>query len=520
MTTESPHTLTPAQLDGLLNGTLPISDAMRRQLVDLHDADPALFARQRTSLDAPLPFGDFLRAAFAVLEPSTVYKHGPHIDAIVEHLVAVTDGQIQKLIINIPPRHMKSLLVSVFWPAWMWTFNPAYKFIFASYDQRLATAHSVNTRDLMRSSWYQTEFGDAFNFKGDENLKQQFHNDHGGHRFATSVTGGATGHGGDAIVVDDPHNVQSVDSDTKRQTVLAWWDNAMSTRINDADTGVHIVVMQRLHEEDLTGHLLERGGYEALIIPERYEPDRNITTSIGYRDWRSRDGELIWPNRFSEVRVNEVNEGLGPYQTAGQKQQRPSPAGGHLVKSEWWNWYTEYPDDFDRIVASWDMTFDKPDKKLAPGERSYVVGQIWGQRGADFYLLDQFRDRIDFVESCEAVEAMIDKWPEARAKLVENKANGPAIISALKRKYAGLIPTEPGGSKLARFQADVVPVAHSGHVYLPAPTLVGAWINEFVTEAETFPASTNDDQVDAMGQALKYMAGKRPLYVKAASARY
>lgn len=485
----------------------------RRALVDAYDENPDLFAFQRTSRDAPMSFREFIPEAFGVIESKDRYVHGWHIDAIADHLVAVTDLEIRKLVINIPPRWMKSLIVAVMWPAWVWTFDPTFRWLFSAYQATLSTRDNKKTRELVNSTWYRERFGDVCEIKAGRSLQTYFETTAGGFRQATSVGGAGTGFGGDAVVSDDPHNVMQTESDVKRQYVLDWWDSQMSTRVHNPNTGVHVVVMQRIHESDLAGHLIESGDYEALIIPEKYEADETRGTSIGWSDPRSREGELGWPQQFSAEAVEAQNRILGPYQTAGQKQQRPAPKGGQFIKSAWWRWFDVYPADLDRLVQSWDMAFADPGDSRAPGELSFVVGQIWGQRGPDFFLLDQYRERVDFVETCAAVEAMIAKWPEARTKWIEDKANGPAVVATLKRKYSGIEAVPPEGSKLARFHATVVPLAASGNVYLPSPK-IAPWVSLYVKELETFPTSTNDDQVDASSQALLWMTRKRPLYVR------
>jgi hypothetical protein len=214
---------------------------------------------------------DFVRQAWHVLEPATPYVHGWHLDAISEHLEAVSRGWIRKLIINIPPRHMKSLSVSVFWPCWDWLQRPDRRYIYSSYAQRLSTRDSLKCRRLILSPWYQSHWGGLFQLTGDQNEKTRFENDKTGYRLATSVDGSNTGEGGDFIVADDPHNVRERESDIQRENVITWWDEVMSTRLNDPKTGARVVVMQRMHERDLSGHLLEQGGWEHLCLPARYE---------------------------------------------------------------------------------------------------------------------------------------------------------------------------------------------------------------------------------------------------------
>src|ERR1700676_2745578 len=248
---------------------------------------------------------EFVRQAWIVVEPSTPFVPGFHIDAIVEHLEAVTRGEIRNLLINVPPRHMKSLLVSVLWPAWEWIQHPERRWLFSSYAASLSIRDSIKCRTLIESPWYQTNWGDRFSLTGDQNAKARFENDRTGYRLATSVGGAATGEGGDRIVCDDPHNVQEAESDAVRQGTLDWWDVVMSTRLNDPRTAVKVIVMQRCHERDLSGHVLEQGGWEHLCLPAEYD-GTVFQSSIGWSDPREQAGELLWPERFGRAEIVDL----------------------------------------------------------------------------------------------------------------------------------------------------------------------------------------------------------------------
>lgn len=443
----------------------------------------------------------FVRLAWHVVEPATVYVPNWHIDAICEHLEAVSRGEIRNLLINMPPRHMKSLLCSVFWPAWEWTTSPHVRWLYASYAQSLSTRDSLKCRRLIESPWYQERWGDVYQLADDQNLKMRFENDRTGYRIATSVGGAATGEGGDRIIADDPHNALEAPSAAIRESTLAWWDETMSTRLNNQRTGTKVIVMQRLHEKDLSGHVLAQGGYEHLCLPAEYEGTK-VYTSIGWSDPRTEPGELLCPERFGPVELAALKVALGSYGAAGQLQQRPAPAEGGLLKRTWWGFYRERPARFDEVLQSWDMAFK--DTKSS----DYVVGQVWGRIGAEKYLLDQVRDRMDFPATVQAVRTLTAKWPQAHAKLVEDKANGPAVIAQLKREIAGLIAVEPEGGKVARVNA-VSPTIEAGNVYLPDPS-IAPWIGDFLTECSQFPNGAHDDQVDAMSQALNRMQQHGP----------
>ena len=280
----------------------------------------------------------FVRQAWAGVEPSTPFVPGWHIDAIVEHLEAVTRGQIRNLLINVPPRHMKSLLVSVFWPAWEWTRWPERRWLYSSYGAQLSIRDSVQCRRLIESPWYQARWGDRFALTSDQNTKGRFDNDRSGYRLSTSVGGAVTGEGGDRIVCDDPNNVNEVESDSVRKATNDWFDVVMSTRVNDPKTAGKVVVMQRCHQQDLSGHLLEQGDWEHLCLPAEYEGPPCVT-SIGWGDPRLEHGELLWPERFGAQEIESLKRSLGSYAAAGQLQQRPSPAGGGLLKRHWFRFW-------------------------------------------------------------------------------------------------------------------------------------------------------------------------------------
>ena len=271
----------------------------------------------------------------AVLEPATPFVPGWHIDAIIEHLEALTRGQLRNLVINVPPRHMKCLLVSVFWPAWEWIRWPARRWLFSSYGAQLSIRDSVKCRRLIESPWYQATLGRPFCAHRRPESEVRFENNRSGYRLSTSVGGAATGEGGDRMVCDDPHNVQEAESDAVRKCTIEWWDTVMCTRVNDPKTAAKVIVMQRCHQQDLSGHLLEQGGWEHLCCPRSTKAPRRAT-SIGWRDPRRRHSELLWPERFGPPgdRVAEAQ----PRQLRGGGPAAAAPLasrGRDLLKRHW-----------------------------------------------------------------------------------------------------------------------------------------------------------------------------------------
>jgi predicted phage terminase large subunit-like protein len=460
---------------------------------------------------------EFVRQAWHVIEPATVFVPGWHIDAIVDHLEAVTRGDIRNLLINVPPRHMKSSLVSVLWPAWEWLLHPARRWLFSSYAATLSIRDSVNCRRLIESPWYRSRWGHVFRLTGDQNAKTRFDNNRSGYRLSTSVGGAVTGEGGDRIVCDDPHNVADVASDPMRNSAIDWWDIAMSTRVNDPKTSAMVIVMQRCHQRDLSGHLLEKGNFEHLCLPAEYEGPGRVT-SIGFSDPRREIGELMWTDRFGPKEIADLKISLGSYGAAGQLQQRPSPAGGGIFKRHWFRYFQpmganlppvvvrmpdgtqmsipaiEVPHLVDEQIQSWDCTFKDLDTS------DYVVGQLWARKGAHFLLGDQFRARTDCPGTVKAIRLMTAKWRGTLAILIEDKANGSAVIQMLSHEIPGLLPVNPQGGKIARAAA-VSPLVEAGNIYLPHPDYA-PWVNGFIEECVQFPSGAHDDQVDAMTQAL------------------
>lgn len=440
----------------------------------------------------------FVRQAWPVIEPGTPYRANWHIDAICAHLEAVARGEIRNLLINMPPRMMKSIAVSVMFPAWVWLRAPEKRFLYSSYSASLATAHSLATRRVVASDWYRARWGDRFALAGDQNLKTRFENDQRGELIATSVGGLATGTGGDFVVVDDPHNVQEAESDAVRRSTLEWWDRVMSTRLNDPKTGARIIVMQRVHHHDLAGHVLAQGGYEHLCLPMEYEPTDRVT-GIGWADPRTAPGELLWPDRVGPAEVADLQVRMGARAYAGQQQQRPAPAAGDLIKRAWIRRYrrADLPVRFDLVAQSWDLTFKRTDAG------SFVVGQVWGALGARRWLLDQFRARVDFPGTLAAMRALRAAWPATVAVLVEDQANGPAVLATLADELPGLIPVHPQGGKASRLNA-VAPLFEAGDVLVPEDD-EAPWVAGWVEEVVAAPNGAHDDQPDAASQALTWL---------------
>lgn len=491
----------------------------------------------------------FIREAWPILEPATPFVDTWHIDCVAEHLEAVSRGELLRLIINVPPRTMKSLTSAVFWPAWEWLEHPWVRWLFASYASQLSQRDSLKMRRLIKSEGGREEgtifqrigyqgvlrllHDEPWQLAGDQDVKTKYETTATGMRLATSVGAMATGEGGDRIGIDDPLSASQARSDKERKAANTWWDETMSSRFNNSRAAA-VIVMQRLHELDLTGHLLSKGGWHHLCLPAEYEPshpfvypdsvklpDREETVEVDGKpevvvrpgaklpgDPRTEEGDLLDPERLGVERLVELLKDQGSYGYAGQMQQRPAPAEGGMFKAHWWKrWREGELPSFERKVASWDMRFSDSQEAAS----SYVVGQVWGVAGADRYLLAQIRARLSFTESLSAVEAL-ERFIHTPGKLVEKKANGAAVIDTLRKKVPGLIAIEPEGGKEVRAAA-AEPLVEAGNVYIPAADYIPAppgyepshVESDFIHECRVFPNGAHDDQVDAMSQFLNWI---------------
>lgn len=477
-----------------------------------HDNLEELF--QKTSeigLDIELAsrsYADFVDIAWDIVEPSRPMVWGWHNDAICEHLQAVYEGQLRRLVINVPPGTMKSLGCCVFFPAWVWSQDPRKKFIFASYSDTVSLRDSKRCKRLIEHAWYQERWGDKYQLFRDDRAAGKYANDKGGFRLATTVKGGVTGEHADIQVVDDPTKPLEVTksmhvAQTALDEVKTWWGETMSSRLVDFETSARIVIMQRLHEDDLAGHLLKEGGYEHLMLPMEFEPKRKCYTSIGFEDPRTKEGELLCPARIPAEAVEQTKRELGSRGAHAQLQQNPTPAEGSIIKAHWAKYYQIIPKRFTLMIQSWDCTFKDGTTN------DFVCGQVWGVVDSEYYLVDQIKERMGFVDTCKAIRALTLKWPKATYKIVEDKANGPAVVDALRKQIPGFKLVNPEGGKIARVHA-VEPIWESGNVYLPCPEMA-PWVyapDGFLDEITGFPARAHDDQVDAMSQALIFLETK------------
>lgn len=502
---------------------------------DPRSMDPKLQLLDLDRADCEESLYEFLKTAWKYIDPSP-WKDGWPIAAVCEHLQAVVDGEIRRLIINIPPRCAKSSTTSVALPAWCWaqgnrgpTSGPGVPFLYASYADKLSLRDSVKCRRLIESPWYQRHWGNRYQLTTDQNTKSRFSNNQGGERLITSIGAGVTGEGGNIIVVDDPNAANEAFSEATIQSTIDWWDQTMPTRLNDMQTGAYIIIQQRLSENDLSGHILEKDSdnWTQLVLPMRFERDRQAVTSIGWKDPRSVEGELLWPERFSEESVQSLEKSMGPWISAGQLQQRPEPAGGGVIKSDWWKvWERDKFPPMDFVLGTLDTaytmkTVNDPSamivwgvfsgEKAAPLQRvvnadhrqqPVNVSKSYEQGAPAAMMMHAWRERLEFHELVKkTVESAIAL--KIDVLLIENKAAGISVAQEIRRLYANekfsvRLFDPKSQDKLSRLYS-VQHLFSEGMIWTPER----AWSDMVIREVGQFPKGKHDDLVDCVSMGLR-----------------
>lgn len=437
----------------------------------------------------------FIQKSFRTVNPGTAYLHNWHIDLIAEYLTACNSGEIKRLIINMPPRYMKSLCVSVAWPAWLIGNDPSRRIIAASYSHALALKHSTDCRLLIKSRWYKKIFP-WVEFASDQDEKGKFVTTQRGMRLATSVGGTLTGEGGNFLIVDDPHNPTDIHSEKTREHTLEWFGRTFASRLDDKKNGVIVVVMQRLHQNDLTGYLLDnnRAGWMHLSLP--VEAEERATFNFGAFKKIMEAGEILHQERESKEQLERARKELGSYVFAAQYQQSPVPAEGGMIKPAWVKKYKSNPNDIKRITQSWDTA-------IKSGQNNdYSVCTTWAEAEGFYYLMDVTRLKAEYPELKKAIINLADKW-QADGILLEDKASGQSLIQDLRRETKlALIAILPEKDKLTRMAA-ASSMIESGRVILPENAI---WLADYEKELFSFPSSPHDDQVDSTSQFLNWIS--------------
>lgn len=484
----------PTRLAGPL--LLERAEAMRPLIADRLAEDLSAFVK---------------KAWAAVLQPNRPLAWSWHHDFLCEQLMLVKRRQLLRLIVNVPPRTLKSTLVAIAFPVWVWLTEPGHNFMTASYSLDLSAEHSVMRRKLLRSRWFQQLWGSRFQLSPDRNQVGQFMNNRGGQMIATSVGATAMGRGCDTAILDDPLSAGQAQSTAERSTANDWINNTLRSRLNDPATGAIILVTQRLHQFDSTGFLLEQepGVWTHIRIPLEAEENERWTFPVSAKVFHRRRGEILEPQRFPPSVVEDLRSRSLIY--AGQYQQRPAPAEGNLIKRSEVRFYggidpkTGQPDEtlpeyFDFKLISVDCAFKDSDNS------DFVAIIVVGVKGRKRYVLNIVNSHLD----AAATEAEIKRqWKTHRpihAVLVEDRANGPAVIQFLRRTLSGVIAINPQGGKDGRMFA-VAAAWQSGDwiVDRRAP-----WTELFIDQITTFPNGKNDDMCDAMSQAACWLL-QRPI---------
>jgi predicted phage terminase large subunit-like protein len=446
----------------------------------------------------------FIERSFYELNPQTSFSESRHIEFMASRLEACRQGKIKRLIVNQPPRSLKSQAVSVAFVAWLLGHDPTKQIICASYGQDLADKHARDCRTLMMSEFYQRLFPRT-RLSPEKQSVNEFMTTEKGFRLSTSIGGVLTGRGADVIILDDPLKPDDALSETRRDGVNDWYDNTLLSRLNSKETGIIIIVMQRVHQDDLVGHVLDHGQWEVLSFPAIAEEDeeRLIESPLGRRWFRRKTGEALQPERESLAKLKDIRSTMGEYDFASQYQQNPMPLEGFIVKSEWLKYYEPgyIPPGFSFLLQSWD-TANKT------GElNDYSVCTTWRANLEGYYLLDVFRKRLNYPDLKRAVQEQAEKY-SADIVLIEDKASGTPLIQDLKHEgVCGIEPYDPGpgSDKILRLYAQTAEF-ESGRVLLPRSA---PWLEEYVRELTTFPGTKHDDQVDSTTQAIDHLKSRR-----------
>lgn len=519
--------------------------------------------RERARLQAS--FMEFFKAAWPAMDTS-VYCHGWHLEAIAEHLEAVARGQIRKLLVNVPPRHSKTLLASVAWPAWLWAqdYDPDLplmgaqaKVLCLSYSDQLVLDNAVAARRLIESEWYRELWGDKVVVTRDQSAKNRFDLTAGGSRISASFGGTVTGRGGDIKIIDDPIKAEEGNSEAVRNKVISLYDGTLKSRITDPRHSAEVVIMQRVHDLDLSGHILgEDRDFVHLCLPAEYEASRHCVTVLGWEDPRSEEGDLLWPERFGPKELAPYKRNI--YDWAGQWQQRPAPRGGGIFREEWWQTYEVPPSrlyDFGPdgpvfVLASLDTAFKEKQENDYSALTVWVVYDDPKSKQRRIVLVDAWKKRLPLhgvhvprgqnETQKDYMRRSMPKWGltewvvhtctrrKVTRLIVEDSARGHDVNAEIRRLHGArtwgihLIPAK--GDKVARAHS-VVDLFTDQMIFAPGEWICSGhgvphcpqcpddgmtwawrdWANMVVTDMSVFPKGAHDDIVDSACHALKHL---------------
>jgi predicted phage terminase large subunit-like protein len=437
--------------------------------------------------------GSFVRKVFATVSQGQPYLHNWHVDAIVHQLMRIHSGESRRLLINQPPRSLKSISVSIAYVAWALGHDPALRVIVCSYSGDFAAELHRQFRMVITSQWCAALFP---NLKLAKETSFELVTTRGGGRYATSIGGTLTGRGADLIVVDDPLNANDVQSEAARKRVVDWFGGSLVSRLNDKETGAIVAVMQRLHEDDLAGHLLRQGGWDQLDLPAIAQEEEIIPVGHG-RTFRRRPGDVLHPDRESRATLDAIKAEIGSLLFSAQYQQQPVPLEGNLFRRAWFQIYGAPPvkTHQSRIVQSWDVAIMTGDKN------DYSVCTTWLICKSDAHLLHVFRDRLEYPALRRKVIALASEYG-AETVLIEDAGPGMNLLQDLRASppqgFTRPVGVKPEGSKVDRMAAQSGKI-EAGHLHLPRSA---SWLAEFLHELLAFPHGRHDDQVDSVSQLL------------------
>ena len=443
-------------------------------------------------------FCAFSHRAFLELNPRARLEPNWHIEVLAAKLEDVRLGRCKRLITNIPPRLLKSHAASIAFPAWLLGHDPAKQILSISYAQDLSDKLARDCRALITSPFYQSLF--ATRLSTERNAVSEFETTEGGYRLSTSVGGVVTGRGADVIIVDDPMKADDALSDARRQSVHDWYDNTLRSRLNRQDDGAIIIIMQRLHADDLVAHLQETEIWDVLSLPAIAKRDEfyDLITPYGRRIIHRKTGDVLHPRLLSASNLERLRLSMTEYNFVAQYQQDPQPPAGLVVKRDWLKFYNEQdkPDRFDQIVQSWDTA-----SKITELS-DFSVCTTWGVKERKMYLLNVFRRRMEFPELKRMVKELAALWKTAIV-LIEDKSSGTQLIQELRADGFSQVQAAPvnNDDKGMRLLAQTAKI--EGHFVLfpeKAP-----WLDAYLLELTTFPNAKFDDQVNSTVHALAWL---------------
>ncbi len=444
----------------------------------------------------------FMRRVWHLIEP-TEFIDGLPIDAMIVHLEAVTKGDIKRLLINIPPRHTKSTLVSVIWPVWVWLQSPTERFLCASYSLDLSTRDNLRKRRIIESPWFQERFGKLFQLTSDQNQKRYFENDQRGYQMSISVGGGTTGQGGSYLCLDDAHNASEAYSEIDRKNAVIWFREVWTNRLNNQTKDKMVVVGQRIHDEDVCGYIKkERPDWVCLDLPAYYEPENKCITPL-WSDPRNTENDILWPERFTDQALQGLRRDLGSTGFAAQYQQRPVPAGGGQFKKQWFRYYEANTEHFTLITSEGQKRILRTECQIIitvdlaislKQSADFTVFAVWAvTKEKEVLMLDIVRDHLDNPQQQKGLQLLYYKY---RPKFIhiENVAYQLALIQQLLKEGIPVREFKPTKDKVARASTASV-FYEAGRIYHPK---IAAWLPEFEDELLVFPMGKHDDQVDTV----------------------